>query len=152
MEFQLKVNGAYFSVDVDPNKPLLHVLREDLDVMGPKYCCGVGLCGACMVLIDGKKSKSCLIRIESLGQQEVTTIEGLNDDLGRALKKFWLAEAVSQCGYCQPGQIMAAYHLLKHNAQPSDAEIEESITNLCRCGTYQRIKAAIRKTIASRNL
>ncbi len=152
MEFTIRVNGELYTVDVDPEKPLLWVLREDVEDMGlsgTKYSCGIGICGACTVLLDGSATPSCTVEISSVGEREVTTIEGLNDALGRAIKDAWIAEEVSQCGYCQPGQIMKAYDLLSNNPEPSDADIDESMTVICRCGTYQRIRAAIKTAVAA---
>ena len=149
MEFTIKVNGKTYTVDVDPHKPLLWVLREDIGLCGTKYSCGIGICGACSVLLDGIVTRSCMVGIESVGYREVTTIEGINDALGKGVKDAWIEEKVSQCGYCQPGQIINAYHLLSINPQPTDDDINESMrSNLCRCGTYQRIRSAIKKTAA----
>lgn len=145
MEFTVKVNGNFYTVDVDPQKPLLWVLREDIGLCGTKYGCGIGICGSCTVLLDGIATPSCTVKAESVGDRGVTTIEGLDDDLGNAIKDAWIAEKVSQCGYCQPGQIMKAYYLLSNNPDPSDADIDENITTLCRCGTYQRIRSGIKR-------
>jgi isoquinoline 1-oxidoreductase alpha subunit len=143
-EFRIKVNGNTHSVKVCPDKPLLWVLREDLGLNGTKYGCGIGICGTCNVLLDGKLARSCMLSIESIGDKEVTTIEGINDDLGNAIKDAWYSEKVSQCGYCQPGQIISAYALLSNNPNPSDNDIDTYMTSLCRCGTYQRIRSAIK--------
>jgi isoquinoline 1-oxidoreductase alpha subunit len=148
MEMTIKVNGDSYRVDADPEKPLLWVLREDIGLLGTKYSCGIGLCGSCTVLLDGIAKRSCMVTIESVGERQVTTIEGLDDDLGRAIKEAWIAEKVSQCGYCQPGQIMTAYYLLSNNPDPSDADIDENMTTLCRCGTYQRIRSGIKRVAA----
>ena len=145
MQFTIKVNGKIYSFDADPEKPLLWVLREDLGLCGTKYSCGIGICGTCTVLLDGIATRSCLVRVESVGDSEVTTIEGLNDDLGKAIKEAWIEEKVSQCGYCQPGQIMNAYQLLSTNPAPTDPDIDDTMTTLCRCGTYQRIRSAIKR-------
>ena len=149
MQYSLKVNGAVYAVDVDSQKPLLWVLREDLDLCGSKYSCGIGLCGACTVLLDGVAFSSCTVAVESVEDREVTTIEGLDSDLGKALKEAWIEEKVSQCGYCQPGQIMKAASLLSQNPNPSDEDINEHMTSICRCGTYQRIRAAIKRAAFS---
>jgi len=145
MKFKIKVNENSYLVDVDPQKPLLWVLREDIGLCGTKYGCGIGICGSCTVLLDGIARPSCMIEVESVGNREVTTIEGLNNDVGKAVKEAWIAEKVSQCGYCQPGQIMTASYLLSNNSEPSDEEIDQNMTNLCRCGTYQRIRSAIKR-------
>lgn len=151
MEFMIKVNGISYTVDVDPQKPLLWVLREDIGLTGTKYGCGIGICGSCTVLLDGIASHSCKVEVESVGDREVTTIEGLNDVVGKAIKEAWIEDQVSQCGYCQPGQIMKAAYLLSNNPDPSDDDIDENMTNLCRCGTYQRIRSAIKKAAANIN-
>jgi isoquinoline 1-oxidoreductase alpha subunit len=145
MEFTIKVNGNFYTVDVDPQKPLLWVLRENIGLCGTKYGCGIGICGSCTVLLDGIASCSCVVKAESVGGRGVTTIEGLDDDLGNAVKNAWIAEKVSQCGYCQPGQIITAYYLLSNNPEPSNADIDENMTTLCRCGTYQRIRSGIKR-------
>jgi aerobic-type carbon monoxide dehydrogenase small subunit (CoxS/CutS family) len=145
----IKVNGKSYSVEVDPQKPLLWVLREDIGLAGTKYGCGIGLCGACTVLVDGTATRSCTVEAESVGNSEIITIEGLNDEAGKAVKEAWIEEKVSQCGYCQPGQIMTAAYLLSTNPDPSDDDIDEHMTNLCRCGTYQRIRSAIKRAAAT---
>ncbi len=137
------INGRILSANVDPQKPLLWVLREDFQLLGAKYSCGIGYCGSCTVLVEGEAVQSCQIAAGDLGNKAVITIEGLNDPLGRALKEAWLQEKVSQCGYCQPGQIIAAYALLAKIPNPSEQDIMVNMTNRCRCGTYQRIKSAI---------
>lgn len=147
----IRVNGNSYIVDVDPQKPLLWVLREDIGLCGTKYGCGIGICGACTVLLDSVANRSCLVEAKSVGNREVITIEGLNDDIGKVVKESWIAESVSQCGYCQPGQIMTASYLLSTNPDPSDSDIDESMTNLCRCGTYQRIRSAIKSAAATIN-
>ena len=151
MEYSIRVNRNVFTVDVDPQKPLLWVLREDIGLCGTKYSCGIGLCGSCTVLVDGVPFPACTIPVEALGNSTVTTIEGLNDRVGRAVKRAWITEQVSQCGYCQPGQIIKATYLLSTHAEPSDELISETMTNLCRCGTYQRIRSAIKKAAATIN-
>jgi len=151
MKFRIKVNGKFHNVDVDSQKPLLWVLREDIGITGTKYSCGIGLCGGCTVLLDGVAQSSCTLEIESVGKREVTTIEGLNNKVGKAVKDAWIEEKVSQCGYCQPGQIIKATYLLSNNLDPSDDDIDESMTNLCRCGTYQRIRSAIKLAAATIN-
>jgi isoquinoline 1-oxidoreductase alpha subunit len=151
MKFKLKVNGKFYTVNVDPQKPLLWVLREDIGLCGTKYSCGLGICGTCTVFLDGIAIRSCMVEVESVDEREVTTIEGLNDEVGKAVKDAWIAEKVSQCGYCQPGQIMTASYLLSNNSELSDDDIDENMTNLCRCGTYQRIRSAIKRADASIN-
>jgi len=151
MQFRIKVNGKFYNVDVDPQKPLLWVLREDIGLTGTKYGCGIGVCGSCTVLLDGSATPSCTFEIESVGTKKVTTIEGLNNKVGKAVKEAWIEEKVSQCGYCQPGQIMKATYLLSNNSEPTDDDIDEHMTNLCRCGTYQRIRLAIKRAAATIN-
>jgi len=151
MKFRIKVNGKFHNVDVDPQKPFLWVLRENIGLTGTKYGCGIGICGSCTVLLDGVATPSCTIEIESVGTKKVTTIEGLNNDVGKAVKDAWIEEKVSQCGYCQPGQIIKATYLLSNNTDPSDDDIDDSMTNLCRCGTYQRIRSAIKLAAATIN-
>ena len=143
MNLTIEVNQVMRSVEVDPEKPLLWVLREDLGVLGPKYGCGKSLCGACTVLLDGTPVRSCNVQISKVAERSVVTIEGLTDSLGGVVKSSWAQERVPQCGYCQPGQIVSAYALLKENPAPSDADIDRSMTNLCRCGTYPRIRKAV---------
>lgn len=151
MEYSIRVNRKICTVDVDPQKPLLWVLREDIGLCGTKYSCGIGLCGSCTVLIDGFPYASCQVPLEDVGNSAVTTIEGLTGRVGTAVKRAWITEKVSQCGYCQPGQLVKAAYLLTTNADPSDELISETMTNLCRCGTYQRIRAAIKKAAATIN-
>ncbi len=149
MDFTVRINGQSHNVDVDPEKPLLWVLREDIQLNGTKYGCGIGICGTCKVLVDGKSEQSCMIPIQSVGESEITTIEGLDSDLGKAVKDAWIGEKVSQCGYCQPGQIIQATDLLSNNPNPTDEDINDSMDNLCRCGTYQRIRKGIKTAAAS---
>lgn len=143
------VNGNPVHFKMAPETPLLWALRDAANLTGTKYGCGAGLCGACTVHIDGKAVRSCQMPIGSLEGTLVTTIEGLSDDRSHAVQQAWIAEQVPQCGYCQSGMIMAVAALLKTNPRPSDAEIDGSITNLCRCGTYPRIRKAIHR--AARN-
>ena len=140
------VNGKPASTDAPPDTPLLWVIREGLKLTGTKFGCGAGLCGACMVHIDGKRAFSCQTQISEVAGKAVTTIEGLSPDSSHPVQKAWLAERVPQCGYCQSGQIMSAADLLKQNPKPTRAEIVEHMsTNICRCGTYQRIVHAVER-------
>ena len=141
------VNDARADVAVDPDKPLLWVLREDLGILGPKYGCGVAQCGACRVLIDGVSTPSCVVPAGSVEGASVTTVEGLTGEGGdlSIVQRAWIEEQVPQCGFCQPGFLIAATDLLRQNPDPSDAEIDEAITNICRCGTYPRIRRAIHR-------
>jgi len=142
----LRINGQEQTIDVNPDTPLLWVLRDTLGLTGTKYSCGIGLCGACTVHLDGEASRSCTIPVSEVAGREVTTIEGLSTNGDHPLQQAWLAENVSQCGYCQPGQIMAAAALLAENPNPTDDDIDAAMSrNLCRCGTYQRIRRAIHR-------
>ncbi len=141
---KLSINGQSREVDVDPETPLLWVLREWLGMTGTKYGCGVAQCGACTVHVDGVATRSCSLPAGSVGVSKVTTIEGLSaDGMSHPIQVAWLQHEVPQCGYCQSGQIMASAALLAAKPQPTDADIADMVTNICRCGTYQRIKAAI---------
>jgi isoquinoline 1-oxidoreductase alpha subunit len=142
---RLTINGKTQEVDFDPDTPLLWVLRDTLGLTGTKYGCGIAQCGACTVHIDGVATRSCSVPAGAVEGRQITTIEGLaaNDGL-HPVQKAWIAHDVPQCGYCQSGMIMAVAALLKDKPQPSDAEIDGAITNICRCGTYARIRAAIR--------
>ena len=143
---RLLVNGRTHALEVDPDAPLLWVLREELGLTGTKFGCGAGLCGACTVLLDGEPARSCQVTALQCVGRSVVTIEGLSPDGGHALQKAWIAEQVPQCGYCQSGQILAAAALLAKNHDPSDADIDRALaTNLCRCGTYPRIRRAIHR-------
>ena len=139
----LNVNGQTKQVDVEGDTPLLWVLREQLAMTGTKYGCGVAQCGACSVHVDGAIMRSCAMPVSAAVGTKITTIEGISPDLSHAVQKAWLQHEVPQCGYCQSGQIMAAVALLKEKPKPTDADIDEAMTNICRCGTYQRIRAAI---------
>lgn len=142
----LSVNGVRRQVDVDPETPLLWVLRDHLGLTGTKFGCGIALCGACVVHLDGDAVNACVTPVGSIGEREVTTIEGLSPDLGHPLQRAWIAEEVPQCGYCQSGQLMAAAALLAKIPQPTDAQIDEAMSRvLCRCGTYGRIRRAIHR-------
>ena len=143
--FNLKVNGKKYKVDVDDSTPMLWVLREKLKLTGTKFGCGISQCGACTILLDGVAITSCTLPVDSVGNKEITTIEGLSENGDHPVQKAWIEHDVAQCGYCQPGQIMAATSLLKRNPNPSDEEIEDAMNgNICRCGTYKRIKEAIK--------
>lgn len=145
-EFALNVNGRQHVVKVQANTPLLWVLRDQLSLTGTKYSCGIGLCGSCTVLVDNEPVRSCTTRIGQVAEGRITTIEGLGATDPHRVQNAWEEERVSQCGYCQPGQIMSAVALLKRNPNPSDAEIDDAMRqNLCRCGTYLRIRRAIRR-------
>jgi isoquinoline 1-oxidoreductase alpha subunit len=147
--FQLHVNGAARVVTTEPQTPLLWVLRENLKLTGTKFGCGVSQCGACTVLVDGEARRSCTLPVSAVGEAKVTTIEGLSVDRSHPLQKAWLEEQVPQCGYCQSGMIMSAAALLRSNPKPTDAAIDAAISNICRCGTYGRIRAAIHSAAAS---
>ncbi|MFD2143530.1 (2Fe-2S)-binding protein [Ancylobacter oerskovii] len=141
---RLTVNGRVEEFEAEPDTPLLWVLREQLGMTGTKFGCGIAQCGACTVHIDGVATRSCVMPVSSIEEsQKIVTIEGLSSDGSHPVQKAWLALDVPQCGYCQTGMIMAAASLLPTNPQPSDADISAEITNICRCGTYNRVRAAI---------
>jgi len=141
---KLKVNRKDFTIDVSPDTPLLWVLRETLGLTGTKFGCGMALCGACTVHLNGEAVRSCVMPVSRAAAKEVTTIEGLSSDVGRALQRAWITEDVPQCGYCQSGQIMAATVLLREKPRPTDTDIDDAMSgNICRCGTYPRIRRAI---------
>lgn len=145
-EIRLRVNGRERKVSVPPDMPLLWLLRDTLQLTGTKFGCGAGLCGACMVHVDSAPVRSCTVRVADVAGKSITTIEGLSPDRSHPLQQAWLAEEVPQCGYCQSGQIMAAAALLARNPHPSEDEILQAMQgNLCRCGTYQRIRSAIQR-------
>ncbi len=148
--YTLQINGKRQQVDVEPDTPMLWVLRDHLRLLGTKFGCGVSVCGACTILLGDDAVRSCQLPVSAVGDRPVTTIEGLSENGDHPLQKAWLEHDVSQCGYCQPGQIMNAAALLRKNPSPTDREIEEAMYgNLCRCGTYLRIKAAIRTAAQS---
>ena len=150
--FNLKINKKDVQVDVDPSTPMLWVLRDHLNLVGTKFGCGVAQCGACTIHLDGYAVRSCITFIDSVGDQEITTIEGLSANGDHPLQKAWIEHDVPQCGYCQAGQIMNAAGLLKSNPNPTDEDIEAAMNgNLCRCATYTRIKAAIKTAAAEIN-
>ncbi len=142
---RLNVNGQVREVDADPDTPLLWVLRDTLGLTGTKFGCGEGLCGSCTVHLDGEATRSCITPVSKAASAKVTTIEGLSADCSHPVQRAWCSENVAQCGYCQPGQIMAAAALLAKNSKPSDTEIDDEMSNLCRCGTYGRIRRAIHR-------
>ncbi|MFT7132428.1 MAG: isoquinoline 1-oxidoreductase alpha subunit [Cyclobacteriaceae bacterium] len=146
IRFQL--NGEIREVDVDPETPLLWVLRDQLNLTGTKYGCGIGQCGACTVLVNGRPVRSCRLLIREAEQFEVVTIEGLSTDASHPVQQAWIEEDVPQCGYCQSGQILTAVVLLRDHSNPTDAEIDEAMTNICRCGTYPRIRRAVHNAAA----
>ena len=146
MAITLSINGSKHVVDVEPDTPLLWVLRDTLGLTGTKYGCGVSLCGACTVHLDGKAVRSCRLPVSRVRDREVTTIEGLSAGGLNAVQRAWIEEDVVQCGYCQSGQVMAASALLAGNPEPSDADIDQAMSrNICRCGVYQRIRKAIHR-------
>jgi len=146
MTFQIAVNGINHSVDVDGDTPLLWVLRDVLGMTGTKFGCGMALCGACTVHLNGTPVRSCSTPVAQAAGKRITTIEGLAGDVGRRLQDAWIAEEVPQCGYCQSGQLMSAAALLAKNPKPSDTDIDQAMSgNICRCGTYQRIRQAIHR-------
>ena len=143
--YTINVNGKDQQVDVQPDTPLSWVLRDSLNMVGTKFGCGIGQCGACTVHLNGAAIRSCSISIESVQGQEITTVEGLSEDGTHPVQEAWVEVDVAQCGYCQAGQIMTASALLKKNPNPTDKEIEQAMTgNICRCGTYTRIKEAVK--------
>ena len=145
---KINVNGIDHEVDVETNMPLLWVLRDDLNLTGTKYGCGVAACGACTVHLDGQAVRSCVLPIAALQGKAITTIESIaKDDQLSRVQQAWIDHQVPQCGYCQSGMIMAVESLLNNNSQPTEEEIDASISNICRCGTYQRIKEAIKEVL-----
>jgi isoquinoline 1-oxidoreductase subunit alpha len=144
----LTVNGTGHQLDIEPETPLLWVLRDELGLVGTKFGCGIAQCGCCTVHVDGEAVRSCSVEVGDVNGKNVTTIEGLSPDSRHPVQQAWLAADVPQCGYCQSGQIMAAVAFLKQNPQPTDADIDAGITNICRCGTYPRIKSAIHRAAA----
>jgi len=139
------VNGQHHQVDVDPATPLLWVIRDELGMTGTKFGCGVAQCGACTVHVDGVATRSCVLPVADVTGKHIETIESLSTDNSHPVQRAWIAEQVPQCGYCQSGQIMAATALLKKTPKPTDAQIDEVMTNICRCGTYDRIRSAIHR-------
>jgi isoquinoline 1-oxidoreductase alpha subunit len=145
MAFTLRINGRARTVNVEPETPLLWVVRDSLGLTGTKYGCGIAECGACTVHVNGRPVRSCVTPASTVIGKEITTIEGLSSDRSHPVQKAWIEEDVPQCGYCQSGQIMAAVAFLEKHPNPSDADIDREITNICRCGTYTRIRRAIHR-------
>ena len=146
---KLSVNGNEIDIDADPEMPLLWTLRDLAGIKGPKFGCGIAACGACTVLVDGEATRSCSVPVGSV-EGQIRTIDGLADgDTLHPVQQAWMEEQVAQCGYCQSGQIMAAVALLEENPNPTDEDIDEAMTNLCRCGTYPQIRAAIKRAAGS---
>ena len=141
----IKVNGKAYSLDIEPETPLLWVIRDEIGLTGTKFGCGIAQCGACTVHVNGEAVRSCGIQVGDVANKTITTIEGLSADSRHPVQAAWLAEDVPQCGYCQSGQIMATVAFLKRNPNPTDADIDAGITNICRCGTYERLRRAIHR-------
>lgn len=153
MKYSLKVNGETRDVDVEPDTPLLWVLRDELGFKGVKFGCGVAACGACTVHMDGTATRTCIYPVEAAEGIDITTIEGLADEgMYTDVQQAWIDEQVPQCGYCQSGMIMAVSALLEENSAPTDQDIDDAITNVCRCGSYPRIRKAIRKVVSERGV
>jgi aerobic-type carbon monoxide dehydrogenase small subunit (CoxS/CutS family) len=151
MHINIRVNQSVHDVDVAPDTPLLWVLRDHLQLTGTKYSCGIGICGSCVVLVDGNPVRSCITPVSKLSGKEITTIEGISEDNSHPVQSAWAELQVPQCGYCQSGQILTAIALLNENAQPTDDEIDQAMSGvLCRCGTYPRIREAIKKAAQQR--
>ncbi len=148
----LSINGKKHEVDVDPTTPLLWVLRDHLKMVGTKYGCGIAMCGACTIHLNGNAVRSCQLPVQAVGDNEVTTIEGLSENADHPVQQAWLQHDVPQCGYCQAGQIMSATALIKRNPNPTDEDIDNAMSgNICRCGTYIRIKKAIKTAAKLQN-
>jgi isoquinoline 1-oxidoreductase subunit alpha len=150
MKADLTINGKSRVVEADGDTPLLWVLRDYLGMTGTKYGCGIGQCGACTVHVNGVAQRSCLMPLESVAGARITTIEGLSDNASHPLQRAWMEDNVPQCGYCQAGMLMAAAALLREYPNPTDEQIDAAMTNICRCGTYPRVRAAIHKAAANR--
>ena len=142
------VNGTSHQIDVEGNTPLLWVLREELGLTGTKFGCGIAECGACTVHVNGEAMRSCSVTVSTVEGKQITTIEGLSSDSKHPVQQAWLSEQVPQCGYCQSGQIMATVAYLKTNPNPTDADIDANLTNICRCGTYERLRRAVHRAAA----
>jgi isoquinoline 1-oxidoreductase alpha subunit len=145
---KLTINGRTHEVDVEGDTPLLWVIRDEVGLTGTKFGCGVGACGACTVLLEGEPTRSCVLPISALAGKSITTIEGLSADKSHPVQKAWIAESVPQCGYCQSGMILTAVALLKRKPHATDADIDSAMTNICRCGTYDRVRKAIHRASA----
>jgi len=151
-KYNLKVNGKTQQVDVDPSTPILWVLRDHLNMPGTKFGCGMAQCGACTIHLDGNATRSCILPVSAIGKSAITTIEGLSENGTHPVQKAWLEHDVAQCGYCQSGQIMSATALLKSNPKPTEEDIDNAMSgNICRCGTYLRIKEAIKTAAKTSN-
>jgi aerobic-type carbon monoxide dehydrogenase small subunit (CoxS/CutS family) len=142
---KLTVNGKTHDLDVEGDTPLLWVIRDEVGLTGTKFGCGIGACGACTVLLEGEPTRSCVLPMSAVAGKSITTIEGLSADKSHPVQKAWIAESVPQCGYCQSGMILTAASLLKRSANPTDTEIDAAMTNICRCGTYDRVRKAIHR-------
>ncbi|MER3317524.1 MAG: (2Fe-2S)-binding protein [Allomuricauda sp.] len=150
-KYTLNINGKSHEVEADPSTPMLWVLRDHLNLVGTKYGCGIAQCGACTIHLEGTATRACMLTVASVGNQQITTIEGLSEEGDHPLQKAWLEVDVPQCGYCQAGQIMTAAALLDKNPDPTDNEIEMAMNgNICRCGTYTRIKKAVKLAASSK--
>jgi isoquinoline 1-oxidoreductase alpha subunit len=142
---KLTVNGKTHDLDVEGDTPLLWVIRDEVGLTGTKFGCGVGACGACTVLLEDEPTRSCVLPLSAVAGKSITTIEGLSADKSHPVQKAWIAESVPQCGYCQSGMILTAAALLKRKTKPTDTEIDSAMTNICRCGTYDRVRKAIHR-------
>jgi isoquinoline 1-oxidoreductase subunit alpha len=150
MKVQLKVNGEQRQVDVEPDTPLLWVLRDELQLLGTKYGCGIAQCGACTVHLDGRPARSCMVAARNVGDREVTTIEGVSGPVAAAVQAAWEKLQVPQCGYCQSGQVMAAIALVRDTPRPGDEDVDRAMAgNVCRCATYARIRRAVHEAAAT---
>jgi isoquinoline 1-oxidoreductase alpha subunit len=143
--FNLTINGKRHGLDVEADTPLLWVLRDEVGLTGTKFGCGMGVCGACSVLLNGEITRTCVLAVGAVDGRSIVTIEGLSPDGSHPVQKAWIEESVPQCGYCQSGMVLAAVALLKRTPHPSDAEIDSAMTNICRCGTYNRVRKAIHR-------
>jgi isoquinoline 1-oxidoreductase alpha subunit len=146
---KLSVNGKTVDLDVEGDTPLLWVIRDEVGLTGTKFGCGIGACGACTVLLNGEPTRSCTLPVSAVAGKSITTIEGLSADKSHPVQQAWIAESVPQCGYCQSGMILAAAALLKRKPHPTDPEIDSAMTNICRCGTYDRVRKAIHRAAKS---
>ena len=147
---KINVNGNSHELDIDPTTPVLWVLRDHLNMTGTKYGCGIAQCGACTVLLNGNPVRSCVLPVSQVGEFDLLTIEGLSDDRSHPVQQAWIEEDVPQCGYCQSGQILTAVALINGKSNPTDDDIDKAMTNICRCGTYQRIRKAVHVAAAKK--